>query len=154
MAKFGQFTDEWLQDKLLFMYLTDGSCSCCSLSVNFNTRLRELMSQCSDFDSDDARSSANSPWPQYIKESVWKGAIAGGIPLLTRSCATDRVLFRKSLKAPQTKYAQFWKENASNFTTFFNGLPLQTRRSYCQVCNKPHVRSMSSRRSAWRTCTR
>lgn len=30
---FAQFTDEWVQDKLLFQFMTEGDCSCCGLSM-------------------------------------------------------------------------------------------------------------------------
>jgi hypothetical protein len=34
---FAQFTDEWVQDKLLFQFMTEGDCSCCGLSLSMSS---------------------------------------------------------------------------------------------------------------------
>lgn len=101
---FAQFTDEWVQDNLLFQYFSNGSCDCCNFSVS--GKISEIMAQCTDVDSEDVRDTEESPWPQFVKEAVWK----------------DRLAFRRVLKLQSSEYANFWRKHQATFSEFYKAL--------------------------------
>jgi len=108
------FTDSWVQDQILLQLLSDDGCSCCGLVAGVGMKFHELMQMCSDLDSDDAKSSfgSASPWPVFIRESLW----------------TDRVRFRRALKASSADYTRLWREHGEQLTAYFEALPEERKR--------------------------
>jgi hypothetical protein len=94
-----RFTDAWVMDRVLFDYMSGGSCACCGIPYSsllvFGSDTSDLIRAASDLDDVAVRTETNAldAWPQDLRETVW----------------SDRIRLRQKLKisrkAFQTKLA-------------------------------------------------
>jgi hypothetical protein len=98
-----RYRDNWLIDRVMFDYLSGGSCACCGLAYNLflPNGTADLIAAMSDLESDQARrevaslNSPKNPWPKDLQDQVW----------------ADRVRLRQRMKKDMPSYATFWREH-------------------------------------------
>lgn len=98
----------------MFKYVSDGSCSCCGLSLQ---GINKMIEACSDIETDDRSKDNQSPWPDFIREAVWK----------------DRVVLRQLLKRQSRAYLEFWENSKESFVAFWRDLPVKQKIRCFQV---------------------
>jgi hypothetical protein len=76
------------------------------------------MAQASDADSDDGRAMDSSPWPAFVKESVWKGQFAIAFLASPAGLVADRVVLRKQLKQKIAQYAELHSKDGRAIAEF------------------------------------
>lgn len=90
----------------------------------FAAKLAEIMAQASDADSDDGRAMDASPWPGFVKESVWKGASRSrsveALADAVRLIRSDRVVLRKALKQQTAQFASLTKEHSEAISKHYS----------------------------------
>lgn len=99
-----RFTDEWVIDRVLFDYVSGGSCACCGMSHLFLPNgTKDLISGMTDLETDaaDAEIAAleHHPWPVELRDQVW----------------ADRVRLRQYFKSDMNGYVEFWKAHGEAF---------------------------------------
>ena len=99
-----RFRDEWVIDRVMFDYISGGSCACCGFSHLFLPNgTADLVDAVSDLDTDQANQEkaalAAHPWPADVRDQVW----------------ADRVRLRQKLKKERKQYAAFWETHGTNF---------------------------------------
>jgi hypothetical protein len=100
-----RYRDNWLIDRVMFDYLSGGSCACCGLAYNLflPNGTADLIASMSDLESDQARrevlslNSPKNPWPKDLQDQVW----------------ADRVRLRQHMKRDMPSYATFWREHGT-----------------------------------------
>jgi len=98
-----RFTDEWLIDRVLFDYVSGGSCACCGFQHFLPNGTADLISAVSDLETDQAQQEVaalqHHPWPVELRDQVW----------------ADRVRLRQRLKKEMKSYADFWTLHGAAF---------------------------------------
>ena len=99
-----RFRDEWVIDRVMFDYISGGSCACCGFSHLFLPNgTADLVDAVSDLDTDAANAEkaalASHPWPQDVRDQVW----------------ADRVRLRQKLKKDRNRFADFWQQHGTAF---------------------------------------
>lgn len=93
-----QFTDEWLIDRVLFDYISGGSCACCGFQHFAGGSTADLIQAVSDLETDQAEQEIqalqNHPWPADLRDQIW----------------ADRIRLRQKLKREMNAYKVFWEE--------------------------------------------
>lgn len=101
-----RFSDEWVIDRVLFDYVSGGSCACCGLQHFLPNGTADLINAVSDLETDQATQEvaalANHPWPPELRDQVW----------------ADRVRLRQRLKKENGKYESFWTEHGPAFRSW------------------------------------
>ena len=109
-----RFRDEWVVDRVLFDYVSGGSCSCCGLQHFLPNGVADLIGAVSDLDTDQQNNEvaalAFHPWPRELREQVW----------------SDRVRLRQKLKLDKKKYQTLWMDDAR-------------RRDFLDWCRRPET---------------
>jgi hypothetical protein len=76
-----RFTDAWVMDRVLFDYMSGGSCACCGIPYSsllvFGSDTSDLIRAASDLDDVAVRTETNAldAWPQDLRETVWSDRI-------------------------------------------------------------------------------
>lgn len=98
-----RYTDEWLTDRVLFDYVSGGSCACCGFVHFLPNGTADLITALTDLETDQANAEIkaldDSPWPPDLRDQVW----------------SDRVRLRQKLKADMASYKTFWDEHEDEF---------------------------------------
>jgi hypothetical protein len=98
-----RYTDEWLTDRVLFDYVSGGSCACCGFVHFLPNGTADLITALTDLETDQANAEIkaldNSPWPPDLRDQVW----------------SDRVRLRQKLKADISSYKEFWDTHEQAF---------------------------------------
>uniref|UniRef100_A0A7S2Y8X8 Uncharacterized protein n=1 Tax=Entomoneis paludosa TaxID=265537 RepID=A0A7S2Y8X8_9STRA len=93
-----RFRDEWVIDRVLFDFVSGGSCSCCGLQHFLPNGTADLIGAISDLDTDQQKSEvaalAFHPWPPELRDQVW----------------ADRVRLRQKLKMDKKRYQEIWQD--------------------------------------------
>jgi len=98
-----RYKDDWLIDRVLFDYVSGGSCACCGSSFQSMLFLpngtQDLISAVSDLETDSREREISAldrhPWPKDLRDQVW----------------IDRVKLRQKMKREmRPKYGDFWKQ--------------------------------------------
>jgi hypothetical protein len=106
-----RYSDEWVIDRVLFDYVSGGSCACCGLQYNMFLLhgTEDLIQAVSDLDTDqkttEIQALAFHPWPKELRDQIW----------------SDRVKIRQKLKLSSAPYTAFWNEYGTQFTEWFYG---------------------------------
>jgi hypothetical protein len=99
-----RYRDDWLIDRVMFDYLSGGSCACCGMShanLFLPNGTADLVAAVSDLETDraaaevEALASPKNPWPRDLRDQVW----------------ADRVRVRQHMKRDMAKYRTFWAEH-------------------------------------------
>lgn len=98
-----RYTDEWLTDRVLFDYVSGGSCSCCGFVHFLPNGTADLITALTDLETDQANAEIkaldDSPWPPDLRDQVW----------------SDRVRLRQKLKLDIASYEEFWEAHEDAF---------------------------------------
>lgn len=98
-----RYKDEWVIERVMFDYISGGSCACCGFQHFLPNGTADLVDALSDLDTDQANQEkaalANHPWPAELRDQVW----------------ADRVRLRQKLKKDRTRFADFWQAHGSAF---------------------------------------
>ena len=98
-----RFRDEWVIDRVMFDYISGGSCACCGFQHFLPNGTADLVDAISDLDTDAAQMEkaalANHPWPADVRDQVW----------------ADRVRLRQKLKRDRGRFADFWSAHGQAF---------------------------------------
>ncbi|GAX16595.1 hypothetical protein FisN_7Lh327 [Fistulifera solaris] len=98
-----RYTDEWLTDRVLFDYVSGGSCACCGFVHFLPNGTADLITALTDLETDQANAEIkaldDSPWPPDLRDQVW----------------SDRVRLRQKLKADMSSYKEFWDTHEEEF---------------------------------------
>ena len=100
-----RFSDEWVIDRVLFDYVSGGSCACCGgMSHMFLPNgTQDWITAMSDLDTDQQQAEVAAlerhPWPAELRDQVW----------------ADRVRLRQRLKRNTKEYSQFWEQHSDAF---------------------------------------
>lgn len=99
-----RFSDEWVIDRVLFDYVSGGSCACCGFQYLLpNGSTADLIGAVTDLETDQAAAEVAAlqqhPWPVELRDQIW----------------ADRVKLRQKLKRKMPTYANFWKEHGDAF---------------------------------------
>jgi hypothetical protein len=92
-----RFTDTWVMDRVLFDYMSGGSCSCCGIAYSSmlfgNTN--DLIRAASDLDEVAVHSETNAleQWPKDLRDQVWADRIR-----LRQKLKISRKAFQKKLE--------------------------------------------------------
>ncbi|EEC43190.1 predicted protein [Phaeodactylum tricornutum CCAP 1055/1] len=101
-----RFSDEWVIDRVLFDYVSGGSCACCGFAHFLPNGTVDLINAMSDLDTDQANAEkaalVHHPWPTDLRDQVW----------------ADRVRLRQKLKREMKAYREFWDEHADAFRSW------------------------------------
>ena len=109
-----RFTDQWVIDRVLFDYVSGGSCACCGVSFAqfLPNGTADLIGAVSDLDTDQATKEINAlehhPWPRELRDQVW----------------ADRVKLRQKLKQSMKMYREFYQEEGEGFEQWCRDNPL------------------------------
>jgi hypothetical protein len=95
-----RYRDDWIIDRVMFDYVSGGSCNCCGIQYNrflFHTT-PDLIATVSDLDTDQMTTEIASlnthPWPVELRDQVW----------------SDRVKIRQKCKLSMKTYRAFWTQ--------------------------------------------
>uniref|UniRef100_A0A7S3P4U2 Uncharacterized protein n=1 Tax=Amphora coffeiformis TaxID=265554 RepID=A0A7S3P4U2_9STRA len=103
-----RFRDEWVIDRVMFDYVSGGSCACCGFQHFLPNGTADLVDALSDLDTDQANHEkaalANHPWPADVRDQVW----------------ADRVRLRQKLKRDRTRFGDFWQAHADGFAAWLH----------------------------------
>jgi hypothetical protein len=98
-----RFSDEWVIDRVLFDFVSGGSCACCGFQHFLANGTADLIGAVTDLETDQAAAEVaalqHHPWPADLRDQVW----------------ADRVKLRQKLKLKMPVYAVFWKEHGEVF---------------------------------------
>lgn len=99
-----RFSDAWVIDRVLFDYVSGGSCACCGFQHFMPNGTADLIGAVTDLETDQAASEVaalqHHPWPADLRDQVW----------------ADRVKLRQKLKQGMALHAAFWKDHGDAFT--------------------------------------
>ena len=103
-----RFSDEWVVDRVLFDYVSGGSCACCGISHSLflPNGTMDCITSMTDLETDqmnaeiDILSSDLHPWPKVLRDQIW----------------CDRVKLKQKLKSSIAKYTNFWSQHGAAFT--------------------------------------
>jgi hypothetical protein len=109
---FGQYQDDWVENKTVYQYMTQSGCACCGLQLQVD--VVNFIEQCSDLDGEQNTFSA---WPPSIRESVWK----------------DRVKLRTLLKKQTVGFAEEWKRRSIAIVTHWGEMAIEDRDTLLHV---------------------
>lgn len=91
-----RFTDEWVIDRVLFDFVSGGSCACCGLQHFLPNGTADLIGAVSDLETDQQTAEIaalnDHPWPTDLRDQVW----------------ADRVRLRQKLKLDKKQYQAMW----------------------------------------------
>lgn len=95
-----RFRDEWVIDRVLFDYVSGGTCACCGFQHFLpGSSTADLIGAVTDLESDDVRNEVQAlefhPWPIDLRDTVWAG----------------RVKLRQKMKLSMKQYAAFWNQH-------------------------------------------
>ena len=98
-----RFSDEWVVDRVLFDYVSGGSCACCGISHSLflPNGTKDYITNMTDLETDqmntemDIVASDLHPWPKVLRDQIW----------------CDRVKLKQKLKSTITKYTNFWSQH-------------------------------------------
>ena len=102
-----RFSDQWVLDRVLFDYVSGGSCACCGFQHFLpGSGTADLIGAVTDLETDQAADEIAAlpfhPWPESLRDQIW----------------ADRVKLRQKMKREMPVYAAFWKrqeeENNNN----------------------------------------
>jgi hypothetical protein len=99
-----RYRDEWVIDRVMFDYISGGSCACCGFSHMFLPNgTADLVDAVSDLDTDAANNEkaalSSHPWPPEVRNQVW----------------ADRVKLRQRLKRDKVQFSNFWQTHQTDF---------------------------------------
>lgn len=99
-----RFSDEWVIDRVLFDYVSGGSCACCGFQHFLpNGSTADLIGAVTDLETDQAAAEVaalqHHPWPVELRDQIW----------------ADRVKLRQKMKRDMPVYADFWKQHGDGF---------------------------------------
>ena len=103
-----RFSDEWVVDRVLFDYVSGGSCACCGIShaMFLPNGTNDLITSMTDLETDQMNNeinilnNQNHPWPKVLRDQIW----------------CDRVKLKQKLKSSISKYTTFWYQHGTAFT--------------------------------------
>jgi len=100
-----RFSDEWVLDRVLFDYVSGGSCACCGFQHLLpGGSTADLIGAVTDLETDQAAAEVAAlqfhPWPVDLRDQIW----------------ADRVKLRQKLKREMPAYAEFWKMHGETFS--------------------------------------
>ena len=97
------FSSHCTPDRVMFDYVSGGSCACCGFQHFLPNGTSDLVDAISDLDTDQANQEKaalqNHPWPAEVRDQVW----------------ADRVRLRQKLKKDRSRFAEFWEAHADGF---------------------------------------
>ena len=110
-----RFSDEWVMDRVLFDYVSGGSCACCGIShaMFLPNGTNDLITSMTDLETDqmnneiDILNHQNHPWPKPLRDQIW----------------CDRVKLKQKLKSSISKYTTFWDQHGTAFTEWLMFIP-------------------------------
>jgi len=93
-----RFSDQWVLDRVLFDYVSGGSCACCGFQHFLpGSGTADLIGAVTDLETDQANAEVAAlqfhPWPESLRDQVW----------------AERVKLRQKMKREMAVYADFWK---------------------------------------------
>lgn len=98
-----RYRDEWVIDRVLFDFVSGGSCACCGFQHFLPNGTADLVDAVSDLDTDAADAEkaalAQHPWPAEVRDQVW----------------ADRVRLRQYLKKDRGRFSEFWQAHGNAF---------------------------------------
>ena len=114
-CKMPRFSDEWVVDRVLFDYVSGGSCACCGLSHSLflPNGTNDLITSMTDMETDqmnseiDILNNNHHPWPKPLRDQIW----------------SDRVKLKQKLKSSIQVYTQFWSQHGTAFTEWLLFVP-------------------------------
>jgi len=117
-----RFKDDWVIDRVLFDYVSGGSCACCGFQHMFLPNgVTDLINAMSDMDTDQAGKEVsalqNHPWPAELRDQVW----------------ADRVRLRHKMKMEMKEYRNFFNNHGSGFQEWLLKQPASDLRRLFQV---------------------
>ncbi len=110
-----RFSDEWVVDRVLFDYVSGGSCACCGLSHSLflPNGTNDLITSMTDLETDQMNNEIgllnnnHHPWPKPLRDQIW----------------SDRVKLKQKLKSSIHVYTEFWSQHGTAFTEWLLFVP-------------------------------
>ena len=110
-----RYRDEWVIDRVMFDFMSGGSCACCGFAHFLPNGTADLVDALSDLDTDQANAEkaalAHHPWPADVRDQVW----------------ADRVRLRQKLKKDQRRFTDFWETHGAAWATWLRQPETVTR---------------------------
>ena len=110
-----RFSDEWVVDRVLFDYVSGGSCACCGISHSMflPNGINDYITSMTDLETDQMNTEMEilasdlHPWPKVLRDQIW----------------CDRVKLKQKLKSTISKYTTFWCQHGTPFTEWLLMIP-------------------------------
>ena len=130
-----RFSDEWVVDRVLFDYVSGGSCACCGISHSMflPNGINDYITSMTDLETDQMNTEMEilasdlHPWPKVLRDQIW----------------CDRVKLKQKLKSTISKYTTFWCQHGTPFTEWLLMIPSMSSSSSTSSSPTPSTPSSS-----------